>query len=64
MPIVLLILFVTPIVLLFTLSALLVEPKIGKAQAKGLEGDSKRHRNCRHVYFLLAGTTAITQPLT
>ena len=28
-----------------------------------MEGDSRSHRNCRHVYSLLADTAAITQPL-
>ena len=27
-----------------------------------MEGDSRSHRNCRHVYSLLADTAAITQP--
>ena len=55
-----LILFTMPIVLVFTLFA---EPRIGKAQAKRLEEDERSHRNCRHVFFLLAGRAAITQPL-
>ena len=56
-----LILFTMPIVLVFTLFA---EPRIGKAQAKRLEEDSRSHRKCRHIYSLLAGTAAITQPLS
>ena len=46
------------IVLLFTLIA---EPK---GQAKRLEEDVISHRNCRHIYSLLAGTAAIAQPLS
>ena len=57
---VLLILFMMPIVLLFTLFSLFAEPREGKAQAKRLEEDAKSHRNCRHVYSLLAGRVAIT----
>ena len=41
-----------------------VEPRVGKAWAERLEGDSRSSRNCRHVYSLLAGSTAITQPLS
>ena len=44
------ILFVMPIVSLFTLCALFAEPRVVKAQATGLEGDSRRLRNCRHVF--------------
>ena len=50
---VLLILFTVPIVSLFTLSTLFAEPRVGKAQAKRLERDSRSHRNCRHIYSLL-----------
>ena len=39
------ILFVMPIVLLFTLCPLFAEPRVGKAQAKSLEGDSRSCRN-------------------
>ena len=60
-PIVLPILFLMPNVLLFTLFA---EPRAGKAQAKRLEEDSRSCRNCRHVYSLLTGMAAITQPLS
>ena len=56
-----LILFVTPIVLLYPLSTQFAEPRIGKAQAKRLEGDSGIHRNFRHIYSLLAGIVAILQ---
>ena len=44
----LIILFVMPIASLFT------EHRIGKAQAKRLEEDSRSHRNYRHIYSLLA----------
>ena len=39
---------------LFALSTLFAEPGVGKR----LEGDSRSHRNCRHVYSLLTDTTA------
>ena len=39
-PIVLLILFMTSIVLLFTLSTLFTEPRVGKAQANSLLADA------------------------
>ena len=55
------ILFVTSIVLLFTLFA---EPRVGNAGNQRLDEDSRNSRNCRHIYFLLAGTAAITQPLS
>ena len=42
---------------------LFAEPRVGKAQAKRMEEDSKSHRNCRHNYSLLHGTEAITLPL-
>ena len=54
------ILFVTPNVLLFTLSALFAEPRVSKAQVKSKEEDVRSHRNCRHIYSLLAATEAIT----
>ena len=41
-----LIVFMTPVVLLFTLCALLAEPRIGKELAKRLQGDSRNNRNC------------------
>ena len=49
----LIILFVMPIASLFT------EHRIGKAQAKRLEEDSRSHRNYRHIYSLLANAAAI-----
>ena len=49
-----LILFVTPIVLLFTLFALFAEPSVGKVPTKRLGEDLRGPRNCRHVYSLLA----------
>ena len=56
----LLILLVMPAVLLFTLSALFVEPKVDKAQAGKLEEKSKSHSKHRHVYSLLADAAAET----
>ena len=58
-----LILFMTPNVLLFTLSAPFLGPKIGKAQAKRLEEDARSHWNCRCIYSLLVVKAAITGPL-
>ena len=58
-PAVLLILFVTSIVSLFTLSTLFNEPRVGKVQAKRLEGDLRSHSTCGHVYSLLADATAV-----
>ena len=58
---VLLILFVMPVVLLFILFA---EPRVGKAKVPRLEGDSRSYKRCRHIYSLLAGTAAITRPLS
>ena len=54
------ILFVTQLTLLFTLSALFVEPKVDKAQAGKLEEKSKSHSKHRHVYSLLADAAAET----
>ena len=51
------ILFLTPVVLLFTLGAMFTETRVGTAQAKRLEEDSRSHRNCRHAYSLLADPT-------
>ena len=59
MPTVSLILFVTPVVLLFTLSALLAEPGVGKAQAKRPEANSGSGRTCRCVSSLLADAAAV-----
>ena len=63
-PAVLLILFVTSIVSLFTLSTLFNEPRVGKVQAKRLEGDSRSCRNCRHIYSLLADAAALSAAVT
>ena len=52
-----LVLFVALTVLLFTLSTLVAEPRVGKVQAKRPEEDARSLRNCRHIYSLLAGTT-------
>ena len=60
----LLILFMMPIVLLFTLFALFTEPRVGEARAKRLEEDARICRKCRHIYSLLAGMVSITQPLS
>ena len=51
-------LFVMPVVLLIPLFA---APRVGKAQAKRLEEDSRNHGNCRHGYSFLAGAAATTQ---
>ena len=48
----------------FTLSALLAEPRVGKARAKRLEEDARRCRNLRRVYALLAAQEAITRSLS
>ena len=56
---VLLILFITPIVLLYITEALFVEPRVGKPWTKRLEEDLRSCRNCRHVYSLLTGIAAI-----
>ena len=58
----LLILFLTPLSCCISLCILYVEPRVGKAWAKRLEGASRSGRNCRGIYSLLAGTAAITQP--
>ena len=58
------ILFVIQLTLLFTLSALFVEPKVDKVQAGKLEEKSKSHSKHRHVYSLLADTAAITKSLS
>ena len=49
-----LILLTAPIVLLFTLSALFEESRLGKVQAKRQAEDSRSCRNYRHIYSLLA----------
>ena len=48
---------------LFTLFALFAEPRVGKAPAKRLGEDSRSHRKCRRVNFLLVGMAATTQSL-
>ena len=48
-----------PIVLLFTLSTLFAEPRVGKERAKRLEEDARSCRNCRYVYSLLTGKAAV-----
>lgn len=50
---VLLILFVTPFVSLFTLSARFAEPRVGKTRAQRLQEGLRRH-----IYSLLAGEAA------
>ena len=49
----------TPIILLIIQFALFTEPRIGKALAKRQEEELRNHRNCRHVYSLLADAAAI-----
>ena len=61
---VLLILLTVPDVSLFTLSVLVTEPRMSNTQAKRLEEDVRRYRNCRHAYCLLDDMEAITQPLS
>ena len=64
-PVLLFILLTTPVVLpiLFILSSLFIEPRVGKARTKRLEEDLRSHRSCRHVYSLLADT-AVTAAAT
>ena len=57
----LLILFLMPIVLLFTLFTLFAEPRVGKAWAKRLEEDARSHRDDKSIYCLLAGSAAIAE---
>ena len=59
-----LILFVRPVVSLFTLCTLFTEPRVCKVQAQRLEEDAKSHRNCRHIYSLLADSAAIAAAIT
>ena len=40
----------------------LLNPGVGEARAKRLEGDLRGCMNYKHVHSLLAGTAAITQP--
>ena len=54
-------LFMTPIVLLFTL---FTEPVVGKAQAKRLEENLRNSSSCKYVYSLLAGAAAIAADAT
>lgn len=61
---VLLILFVTPDVLLFTLTTLFAEPRVGDAQAERMEEEARSHTNRRHVYSFLAGTAAVAADVT
>ena len=39
---------------------LFAEPRVGKVWSKRLEGDSRSHRNCRHIYSLLTDAAVIT----
>ena len=48
------ILFVMPDVLLFTLSTMFPEPRVGMALAKGPEKNARGHRNYRHIDSFLA----------
>ena len=45
-----------------SLFTLFTEPGVGKVQARKLKEDSRSHRKCRHVYSLMAGAAARTQP--
>ena len=56
--------FMMPIVMLFTLSTPFAETRVGKARAKRLDGDSRSRWNCRHIYSLLADTAAIAADIT
>ena len=47
-----------------SLCKLLVEPRIGKAQAKRVEEDARSRRNCRHIYSLLAGAADSAAAIT
>ena len=58
------ILFMTPFVLLFTLSALFAEPRVGKTRAQRLEEGLRSCRNWRHIYSLLAGGAQPSHNLT
>ena len=49
---------------LFTPSALFTESRVHEAGAKRQEEDMRSHRNWRHIYSLLTGTTDIIQPLS
>ena len=55
MPVVLLILLTVPTVSLYLTVPVFTEPRVSKARAEELEEDSRSHRNCRHIYSLLAG---------
>ena len=41
-----------------------LNPGIGKARTGKLEEDARSRRNCRHIYFFLAGTAARQQQQT
>ena len=54
----------TPAVFLFTLLTLFTEPRVGKAQTKRLEENSRSHSSsCRHIYSLLADAAAVAAPI-
>ena len=40
------------LLILFKLSILFAELRVGKVQAQRLEGDLRSHRNYRHIYSL------------
>ena len=46
------------------LCALFTEPRVGKAWAERLEEDGRSHRNCRHIYSLMAGIAVIAADVT
>lgn len=66
-PIALRVLFMTPIVLLFTLSRLhhfhQFQGRQDLSQEAGRRGRAAVG-NCRHIYLLLTGTTTLTHPLS
>ena len=58
------ILFTAPIVLLFTLSTLFAEPRVGDAQAGRMEEEARSSMNCRYAYSPLDGTAAVAADIT
>ena len=58
------ILFAAPIVLLFTLSTLFAEPRVGDAQAGRMEEEARSSMNCRYAYSPLDGTAAVAADIT
>lgn len=56
--------FTASVVLLFTLSPLFAEPRVGRVQAERMGKDAKSPRSCRHIHSLLAGTAAVAADIT